>query len=81
MLACCRVAGGHAASGKLIVPRVDVHPHDKALRRLMVEHPRPLHHLAGVQVSMLPCWQRQACAEESILSSRCLCCVGPQHAS
>jgi hypothetical protein len=46
-----------------------VHPHDKARARLVVQHARPLHHLAGRQVGVLPRRQRQPCAGEVMLTS------------
>lgn len=53
---------GNAAARQLVVSLVNVHPHYVTLSHVIVEHARPLHHLAGGQVRMLPRPQRQSCA-------------------
>lgn len=49
-----------AAARQLIVRLIQVHPHDVTLSHVVVQHARPLHHLAGRQIRMLPCPQRQS---------------------
>lgn len=49
---------GNAATRQLIIRLINVQPHDIALSQLIVQHARPLHHLAGRQIWVLPCLQR-----------------------